>query len=136
MLQTQYLDNIFASADSSENTKFQFTQRIFRLHICTAPRCQYAVPPSTLLTHLRTRHGSHPAAATLPLREAALEAMLQRPWADPAREPGLFPPPGGPPVPGLPIYQGYGCPHCPYITRSLKATQNHRRQAHQDQDSH
>jgi hypothetical protein len=108
----------------------------YHLWICIVPRCQYAVPPSTLLTHLRTRHGSHPAAATLSLREAALEAMLQRPWADPAREPGLFPPPGGPPVPGLPVHQGYGCPHCPYITRSLKATQNHRRQAHQDQDGH
>ncbi|KAL3486233.1 hypothetical protein BJX62DRAFT_242224 [Aspergillus germanicus] len=27
-------------------------------------------------------------------------------------------------------------PHCPYITRSLKATQDHRRQAHRDQDGH
>jgi hypothetical protein len=53
----------------------------YHLWICTAPRCRYVITPSALLTHLRTRYDSHPTAATLPLREAALAAMLQRPWA-------------------------------------------------------
>ncbi|KAL3446300.1 hypothetical protein BJX65DRAFT_308999 [Aspergillus insuetus] len=106
----------------------------YHLWICTAPRCQYAVTPSTLLTHLRTCHGSHPTMATLPLREAALAAMLQRPWADPAREPGRQPPAGDPPVPGLPVYQGYGCLHCAYIARALDSTKKHRRVEHQEQD--
>jgi hypothetical protein len=48
----------------------------YHLWICTAPRCQYAVTLSTLLTHLRRRHGSHPTVVTPALREAALEAML------------------------------------------------------------
>jgi hypothetical protein len=106
----------------------------YHVWICMAPRCQYAVTPSTLLTHLRTRHGSHPTAATYPLREAALGAMLQQPWADPAREPVRQPATGNPPVPGLPVYQGYGCPHCLYIARTLDSMEKHRRVEHQEQD--
>jgi hypothetical protein len=106
----------------------------YQLWICTTPRCQYAVTPSTLLTHLCTRHGSHPTAATLPLHKAALAVMLQRPWADPAREPGRQPTAGDPPVPGLPVYQGFGCPHCPYITQNPDSTEKHRRAKHREQD--
>jgi hypothetical protein len=102
--------------------------------ICTAPRCQYAVTPSTLLTHLCTHHGSHLTTATYPLREAALGAMLQQPWADPAWEPVRQPAAGDPPVLGLPVYQGYGCPHCLYITRTLDSMEKHRRAEHQEQD--
>ncbi|CEL11799.1 hypothetical protein ASPCAL14895 [Aspergillus calidoustus] len=106
----------------------------YQVWICTATSCQYAVTTSTLLTHLRTHHHSHPTAATLPLREAALEAMLQRAWADPAQEPGRQPTTGDPPVPGLPVYQGYGCPHCPYIAWTLESTNGHRRAQHKEQD--
>jgi hypothetical protein len=38
MLQAQFLDDIFAYADSSENTKFQFTQWISRLHVPLEPQ--------------------------------------------------------------------------------------------------
>ncbi|KAL4901255.1 hypothetical protein BDW74DRAFT_187881 [Aspergillus multicolor] len=106
----------------------------YHLWICTAPRCQYTVTPFTLLTHLRTRHGSYLTAVTLPLREAALAAMLQRPWADPAREPGRQPPAGGLPLPGLPVYQGHGCPHCLYVARTLDAMEKHRRAKHREKD--
>ncbi|KAL6228589.1 hypothetical protein BDW75DRAFT_246594, partial [Aspergillus navahoensis] len=106
----------------------------YQVWICTAPRCRYAVSPSTLLRHLRTRHRAHPSAATVALCEAALASMLQRPWVDPWREPCRQPAPGDPPVPGLPVYRGYGCPHCPYITRALKGIQEHRRKKHKDRD--
>jgi hypothetical protein len=48
----------------------------YYIWICTAPRCWYAVILSTLLTHLRTCHGSYLTAVTRALREAALAAML------------------------------------------------------------
>jgi hypothetical protein len=60
--------------------------------------------------------------------------MLQQPWVDPARELSRQPTAGDPPVPGLPVYQGYGCPHCPYIARTLDSTNTHRRAKHRDQD--
>ncbi|KAL4912955.1 hypothetical protein BDW62DRAFT_206027, partial [Aspergillus aurantiobrunneus] len=106
----------------------------YQIWVCTAPRCRYAVAPSVLLTHLRTRHGSHPSAATPALREAALAAMLQRPWIDPAREASRFPAKGDPPVPGLPVYRGHACPHCPYITRSFPLLDEHRSKKHKEQD--
>ena len=106
----------------------------YQIWICTAPRCQYAVAPSVLLTHLQTRHGSHPSAATPALREAALATMLQRPWIDPAKETSLFPAKGDPPVPGLPVYQGYACPYYPYIIRSFPLLDEHRRKKHREQD--
>ena len=106
----------------------------YQIWICTAPRCQFAVTPRTLLTYLRTRHGSHPSTATPALREAALAAMLQRPWIELAKEANIFPPARDPPVPGLPVYRGYGCPHCPYIVRSCPSLDEYRRKKHKEQD--
>ncbi|CEN59982.1 hypothetical protein ASPCAL02423 [Aspergillus calidoustus] len=82
-----------------------------------ASRCQYAVTPSTLLTHLRTRHGSHPTAARPPWPGCSSGPV------DPTR------------VPGLPVYQGHGCPHCPYIARTLDSIDTHRRAKHREQDT-
>ncbi|OJJ07727.1 hypothetical protein ASPVEDRAFT_877786 [Aspergillus versicolor CBS 583.65] len=73
----------------------------YQVWICTAPCCQYAVTPSTLLTYLRASHRSHPTMVTCPLRDAALEAMFRQPWADPVREHGHQPAAGDPPVLGL-----------------------------------
>ncbi|KAL4755670.1 uncharacterized protein BDW70DRAFT_165234 [Aspergillus foveolatus] len=106
----------------------------YQVWICTAPCCRYAVSPSRLLTHLRKRHRSHPSAATVALCKAALAKMLQQPWVDSCRGPCRQPAPADPPVPGLPVYQGYGCPHCPYIARHVTCMQNHRGKHHQDQD--
>ncbi|KAG2000762.1 hypothetical protein GB937_010862 [Aspergillus fischeri] len=108
----------------------------YQVWICTAHRCQYAVSPTTLICHLRDRHHSHPTAATVALCQAALTEMLKRPWIDPSQEAGLLPPPGAPPVEGLPVYQGYGCPHCPYVGRTARTLQDHRRRNHQEQDGH
>jgi hypothetical protein len=71
---------------------------------------------------------------TVALREAVLTEMLKRPWIDPAKRPCLIPSPGDPPIPGLPVYQGYGCPHCPYVSRSTETLQRHRRETHRDLD--
>lgn len=108
----------------------------YQVWICTAPRCQYAVSPRTLLGHLRTRHRSHPTVATPALCQAVLTEMLQRPWADPSQGPCPQPSTGDPPVPGLPVYQGRGCPHCPYICRALAGLQDHRARKHKDQDGY
>ncbi|KAB8212755.1 hypothetical protein BDV33DRAFT_186223 [Aspergillus novoparasiticus] len=72
----------------------------YRIWICTS--CQYAVCPRRLEGHLRRQHGKHPTAATLVFRQAALTAMLQRPWLDPAQEPCVFPPSSSAPVPRAP----------------------------------
>jgi hypothetical protein len=108
----------------------------YQVWICTAPRCQYAISPQTLLGHLRTRHRSHPTVATPALCQAVLTQMLQRPWVDPSQGPCPQPSTGDPPVPGLPVYQGRGCPHCPYICRAVAGLQDHRAQKHKDQDGY
>ncbi|KAG2001178.1 hypothetical protein GB937_010415 [Aspergillus fischeri] len=92
-------------------------------------------PPLPVCRHLRDRHHSHPTAATVALCQAALTEMLKRPWIDPSQEAGPLPP-GGPPVEGLPVYRGYGCPHCPYVCRTARSLQDHRRRNHQEQDGH
>jgi hypothetical protein len=108
----------------------------YQVWICMASRCQYAVPPKALLAHLRAHHPSHATASTYNARQEALAQMLKQPWTDPTREPGLFPPPGGPPVPGLPVYQGRGCPHCPYIRRTTKTMEKHQWVNHKDKDGY
>jgi hypothetical protein len=108
----------------------------YHIWICTASRCQYTVPPQALLAHLRAHHPSHATASSYNACQEALAQMLKQPWIDPSREPGLFPPPGGPPMPGLPVYQGRGCPHCPYIGRTTSTMEKHRRVNHKDKDGH
>ena len=106
----------------------------YEIWICTAPSCQYAVSPTTFITHLRTRHGSHPNAATPALQQAALTAMLQQPWINPEHEIVRFPPPSSPPILGLPVYRGYGCPYYEYICRCRRTMDKHRDQNHADRD--
>ncbi|KAF9882607.1 hypothetical protein FE257_005965 [Aspergillus nanangensis] len=79
----------------------------YQAWICTAPRCQFAVSPSSLDRHLQRRHRDHHAAATPAQRQEILRTMLQRAWVDPDKE---------------------------IICRSDKVMQNHRREKHQDQD--
>jgi hypothetical protein len=95
-----------------------------------------ARPNAALLAHLRAYYPSHATASTYNARQEALAQMLKQPWADPTREPGLFPPLGKPPVPGLPVYQGRGCPHCPYIGRTTKTMEKHRRVNYKDKDGY
>ncbi|KAF9890422.1 hypothetical protein FE257_005827, partial [Aspergillus nanangensis] len=106
----------------------------YQAWICTAPRCQFAVSPSSLDRHLQRRHRDHRAAATPAQRQVILRTMLQRAWVDPRKEIFRYPPPSSPPIPGLPVFRGYSCPHCEFICRSNGVMQNHRREKHQDQD--
>ncbi|KAE8363256.1 hypothetical protein BDV27DRAFT_146297 [Aspergillus caelatus] len=87
----------------------------YQIWICTAPRCQYAISPTTLVSHLRTRYRSHPSAATPALQQAALTAILQRPWINPEIEIICLPSPSSPPIVGLSVFRGYGCLYCEYI---------------------
>ncbi|KAF9882535.1 hypothetical protein FE257_007678, partial [Aspergillus nanangensis] len=75
----------------------------YQIWICTAPRCQYAVSPATLIKHLHRHHRSHSGAATPALRETAFKTMRQQPWIDPEQEILRLPPAGSPPVLGLPV---------------------------------
>ncbi|KAL4766976.1 hypothetical protein BDW60DRAFT_201075 [Aspergillus nidulans var. acristatus] len=104
----------------------------YQVWICTSRRCQYAVTPQTLLTHLQVCHCWHATVATVTQQEAALTKMLKQPWIDPAKQPVVTPSPADPPILGLPVHQGYRCPHCPYIALHCKSMQRHRSQRHQD----
>ncbi|KAL4982725.1 hypothetical protein BDW68DRAFT_182286 [Aspergillus falconensis] len=104
----------------------------YQVWICTARRCQYAVSPQTLLTHLRVRHRWHATVATVAQRDTALAEMLKRPWIDPAKQPCITPSPADPPISGLPVHQGYGCPHCAYVALHHKSVQKHRSTNHRD----
>ncbi|KAF7586549.1 hypothetical protein BBP40_008689 [Aspergillus hancockii] len=105
-----------------------FYNLIYRLWICTP--CKYAVCPRCLEGHLCSHHGTYSTAATAELRQTALTEMLQRPWLDPAREPCVFAPPNSPPVPGLPVSPGLGCPRCNYACRSVESLRNYLLQEH------
>lgn len=103
-----------------------------RVWICTA--CQTGVAPRHIQGHLESRrHRYHPTARTAALRAAAAEAAWKRgPW-DPVTEPFRPPPPERPPIPGLPVYDGYACPHehCDtYAARAIDSLQSHRRRLH------
>ncbi|KAF7184232.1 hypothetical protein CNMCM7691_004918 [Aspergillus felis] len=87
---------------------------------------------TTLLAHLRVCHCSHPTVATAALREAVLTEMLKYLWIDPTKRACIIPSPGDPPIPGLPVYQGYSCPHCSYIARTTETIQKHRHETHKD----
>jgi hypothetical protein len=92
----------------------------YEVWICTAHQYQYAISLQTLLTHLHIHHCSHLTVATPALREAVLTEMLKHPWIDPTKRPCVILSPGDPPVPGLLVYQGYGCPYCSYIACTTK----------------
>ncbi|GIJ88924.1 hypothetical protein Asppvi_007852 [Aspergillus pseudoviridinutans] len=101
-----------------------------RVWICRP--CGYAVLISHLQSHLATRHRKHPSAATPALRVPAQALMGRRPAWDPTQGACVPPPPQSAPVPGLPVYQGYRCPRCPYVARALSNLPKHQRQADPD----
>lgn len=92
--------------------------------------CGYAVLVPYLQTHLATQHGKHPSAATPALQVAAQALMGRQPAWDLTQGACVPPPPESAPVPGLPVYQGYRCPHCPYVARALSNLLKHQRRAH------
>ncbi|KAB8239892.1 hypothetical protein BDV35DRAFT_399172, partial [Aspergillus flavus] len=100
----------------------------YRVWICVS--CQYALCPRRLEGHLRRQHAKHPTAATAALRQAALAAMLQRPWLDPAKKPCVFLTSSSSLVPGLPVFPGLGCTHCEYVCRSPYTLRNHIARTH------
>jgi hypothetical protein len=51
--------------------------------------------------------------------------MLKRPWLEPTREPCRLPPPDSAPIPGLPVYPGFCCPRCTYVSRALATIRCH-----------
>ena len=88
--------------------------------------CGYAVPPTTLCTHIKLHH-LHDAryAATNPsgfLRNAAnlLATYLcqQYQLLDPATAQIPNPPATNPPIPDLTVYPGYQCTRCSFVLRS------------------
>lgn len=59
--------------------------------------------------------------------------MRRLPWLDPEKEPCIFSPPESPPIPGLSVYRGYGCPYCAFVTRKETIIfGKHRGQNHHD----
>ncbi|KAF9882572.1 hypothetical protein FE257_006856 [Aspergillus nanangensis] len=108
----------------------------YEIWICTAPRCQYVVPSTTLITHIRTRYPSHPNAATPALQQEVLTAMRQRPWVTPPPEGGgyRFPPSSSFTLPGLPVFQGRSCARCGYISRTQETMRKHYYQKYLDRE--
>jgi hypothetical protein len=100
----------------------------YRVWICIP--CGYAVCPPHLKTHLAKKHQGHPSTASGPLRQVVLDHMIQLPWLDPSREPCPVPIPSSPPIEGLALFRGLGCPHCPYVARSVNAMAKHYQKSH------
>ncbi|KAL4860498.1 hypothetical protein BDV12DRAFT_209310 [Aspergillus spectabilis] len=100
----------------------------YRVWICTP--CGYAVCPPHLKTHLAKKHQGHPSAATSPLRQIILDQMIQRPWLNPSKEPCPVPTPSSPPIEGLTLFRGLGCPNCPYVARSVRSMAKHHQKTH------
>ena len=107
----------------------------YRSWICTS--CRQVVILANVVGHLATKHRRHPLARSGAQRAAIyVEAAKVQPW-DPVLEPFIPPPPDAPPIPGLTVHDGYGCPEngcpesgCPFAARTPKSLQNHRRRQH------
>ncbi|KAL4861596.1 hypothetical protein BDV12DRAFT_207891 [Aspergillus spectabilis] len=100
----------------------------YRVWICTP--CGYAICPPHLTTHLAKKHQEHPSAATSPLRQIILDQIIQRPWLNPSNEPCPVPTLSSPPIEGLTLFRGLGCPHCPYVARSVRSMAKHYQKTH------
>lgn len=102
----------------------------YQVWICK--KCQSAVTPNRLVSHLARKHTHHPSARTSAQRAAIYdEVMKVHPW-NPDEEPFQIPPPDARPIHGLPVYTGYRCPEetCTYVARQTGSVRTHRHITH------
>jgi hypothetical protein len=123
----------FSLGYAMDNFTFNTTYRIW---ICTI--CQHGVIPQQVRSHITSnkRHRSCISAKkrSLPAEKvevAVAEAWAIKPW-DPTISPFIPPPPDSGPIPGLPVYTGYGCPEagCIYAARKTEVVRAHQRKVH------
>ncbi|KAJ5605342.1 hypothetical protein N7510_010496 [Penicillium lagena] len=105
----------------------------YRVWICLP--CRYAIQPSNLVGHLAVRHRRHPSSSTGQLRLVAHRIMSKQPCIDPTKgDAVVFPPADSLPIAHLPVYRGYRCPHCPYVSRDIRTLDKHRGQHHRTEE--
>jgi hypothetical protein len=90
--------------------------------------CGYAVPPTTLSSHIRVHHledaryaATNPSASSNPRNAAPLLAAYlceQYHLLDPATTKIPTPPATNPPILGLTLYPSYQCTRCSFVLRS------------------
>lgn len=105
----------------------------FRVLVCVP--CGSGVPPAHLGTHLRTHHADHAEIQALKgwpgrgVKKIVEQILNSYSILDPRNVAIEMPPPESPPVPGLRLYHGIQCSHCPYIRcgqkSKEKSMQNH-----------
>ncbi|KAL3490919.1 hypothetical protein BJX62DRAFT_132052 [Aspergillus germanicus] len=100
----------------------------YRVLICK--QCAYAVPPTYLTSHLK-RHLHQYSGFENRAALSALEKQLRGfSLVNPLEESVVFPGPDRPPLPGVPLHNGFRCRDCFYITTSLTWIKQHT-QSHQ-----
>jgi hypothetical protein len=100
----------------------------YRVLICK--QCAYAVPPTYLTSHLK-RHLHQYSGFENRAALSALEKQLRGfSLVNPLEENVVFPGPDRPPLPGVPLHNGFRCRDCFYITTSLTWIKQHT-QSHQ-----
>lgn len=119
--------------------ELQPTQEVFQYlspHRVLACRlCATGVPPSQLVSHLRTWHrGLNPLFRTPRLtaqwiREQLLPSLPSQP-IDPYKEAVRPPPCSSLPLSPLKVFVGYGCSHCEYVCRGESDIRQHYNQTH------
>jgi hypothetical protein len=94
------------------------------LHSTSVPVCCLVTDPAYTppCPSLLTPNCGHPSPAHLDRdAEAATDS-----------KPCVVPSPGDPPIPGLLVYQGHGCPHYSYIARTNETIQKHHCETYED----
>lgn len=97
--------------------------------------CGIAVAPHRLQSHLRMLHLEQSGA--LATRELVkrfvidtLPSILDRPLLDPRTEPVQLPATDSEPLPGLKVYTGLGCNHCPVVCKNANQIRQHYNTSH------
>lgn len=105
----------------------------YRMLVC---KCSgVAVTQAKLFGHLRQLHMQHsPSLGTPQLIHAfiknILPTILNGPILDPFKEPVILPGPDREALPGLKITRGFGCDHCPFVSKNLGSIQRHFNEKH------
>ena len=90
-------------------------------------QCQFAIVPTQIETHLRTHH----PLQTQQKRKAIQEQVHRVEGVAHERHQVRYPSSGGPPVPGLPVFQdAFCCQECPYVCRHVTGIQKHCKEQH------
>jgi hypothetical protein len=101
----------------------------YRMLVCK--RCGVAMTKEKLSGHLM-QHSSSFATPKLiyAFTKKILPTILDAQILDPSKEPIVLPAPDREALPGLKVIRGFGCNHCPFVSKNLSSIQRRFNESH------